>query len=75
MREVGHIIAAKILGHVGDITRFPSADDFASYADTSPLDASSGEQRPNPRRPCYIRLAGVLLNRNNRVCKRRGSVT
>jgi transposase len=42
---VGHIIAAKILGHVGDITRFPTADHFASYAGTSPLEASSGERR------------------------------
>ena len=34
----------KILGHVGDITRFPTADHFASYTGTAPLDASSGDQ-------------------------------
>lgn len=45
IRGVGHIIAAKILGHVGDITRFPTADHFASYAGTSPLEASSGDRR------------------------------
>jgi transposase len=39
------ILAAKILGHVGNITRFPSADHFASYTATAPLDASSGNQR------------------------------
>ena len=42
---VGHILAGKIVGHVGDVTRFPSADDFASYTGTAPLDASSGERR------------------------------
>jgi transposase len=36
------VLSAKILGHVGDISRFPSADHFASYTGTSPLDASSG---------------------------------
>jgi transposase len=41
---VGTAIAAKILGHVGDITRFPTADHFASYTGTAPLDASSGDQ-------------------------------
>ncbi|WP_165945260.1 transposase [Micromonospora sp. KC723] len=45
MRGVGHLIAAKVLGHVGDVTRFPTADHFASYAGTSPLEASSGERR------------------------------
>ena len=42
---VAHILAGKILGHVGDVTRFPTADHFASYTGTSPLDASSGERR------------------------------
>ena len=31
IRGVGHIIAGKILGHVGDVIRFPTADHFASY--------------------------------------------
>ncbi len=44
IRGVGHIIAGKILGHVGDITRFPTTDHFASYTGTSPLEASSGER-------------------------------
>jgi transposase len=38
------VLSAKILGHVGDITRFPTADHFASYTGTSPLDASSGNR-------------------------------
>ncbi|WP_284991232.1 IS110 family transposase [Arthrobacter sp. efr-133-TYG-120] len=41
---VGALLAAKLLGHVGDITRFPSASHFASYTGTAPLDASSGNQ-------------------------------
>jgi transposase len=41
---LGTVLAAKILGHVGDITRFPAADHFASYTGTAPLDASSGDQ-------------------------------
>lgn len=38
------VLSAKILGHVGDVTRFPTADHFASYTGTSPLDASSGNR-------------------------------
>jgi hypothetical protein len=41
---VGVVLAAKLLGHVGAITRFPSASHFASYTGTAPLDASSGHQ-------------------------------
>jgi transposase len=42
---LGVILAAKLLGHVGDIGRFPSQDHFASYTATAPLDASSGNQQ------------------------------
>jgi transposase len=42
---LGVVVAAKILGHVGDIGRFPSQDHFASYTATAPLDASSGNQQ------------------------------
>jgi transposase len=41
---LGVITAAKILGQVGDITRFPSSGHFASYTGTAPLDASSGQR-------------------------------
>lgn len=40
---ISTVLTAKLLGHVGDISRFPSADHFASYTGTSPLAASSGE--------------------------------
>jgi hypothetical protein len=44
---VGVITAAKILGQVGDVTRFPSSGHFASYTGTAPLDASSGQRIPH----------------------------
>jgi transposase len=44
---LGVVVAAKLLGHVGDITRFPSQDHFASYTATAPLDASSGNHQPH----------------------------
>jgi transposase len=42
---VGAVLAAKLLGHAGDITRFPDRDHFASYAGTAPVEASSGDVR------------------------------
>jgi transposase len=39
---VGPILAATILGTVGDVARFPSKAHFASYAGTAPVEASSG---------------------------------
>jgi transposase len=42
---VGPVLAAKLLGHAGDIGRFPSRDHFASYTGTAPIDASSGDVR------------------------------
>jgi transposase len=42
---VGPVLAAKLLGHAGDITRFPSRDHFASYTGTAPIEASSGDVR------------------------------
>jgi transposase len=40
---VGPILAAKIIGTVGDVTRFPTKAHFASYSGTAPLESSSGE--------------------------------
>jgi transposase len=42
---VGPILAAKLVGHSGDITRFPDRDHFASYTGTAPVEASSGDVR------------------------------
>jgi transposase len=40
---VGPILAAKIIGTVGSVARFPTKAHFASYSGTAPLEASSGE--------------------------------
>jgi transposase len=42
---VGPVLAAKLVGHAGDITRFPDRDHFASYTGTAPVEASSGDVR------------------------------
>jgi transposase len=42
---LGPVLAAKILGHAGDLTRFPDRDHFASYTGTAPIEASSGDVR------------------------------
>ncbi len=40
---IGPILAAKIIGTVGSVARFPSKAHFASYSGTAPIEASSGE--------------------------------
>jgi transposase len=40
---VGPILAATILGSVGDVGRFPAKAHFASYSGTAPVEASSGK--------------------------------
>lgn len=40
---IGPIMAAKILGRVGDVRRFATAARFASYCGVAPIEASSGD--------------------------------
>ena len=40
---LGTVLAAKILGHIGDVSHFPARRHFASYTGSAPLDASSGK--------------------------------
>jgi transposase len=40
---IGPILAARIIGTVGDVGRFPTKANFASYSGTAPVEASSGE--------------------------------
>jgi transposase len=40
---IGSILAARIIGTVGDVRRFPTKAHFASYAGTAPVEASSGD--------------------------------
>jgi transposase len=42
---IGHLNAARILGEVGDIRRYPNRDAFASANGTAPIPASSGQTR------------------------------
>jgi len=44
---IGDVGAAVILGQVGDVARFPTADRFAAYNGTAPIEWSSG----NPKHP------------------------
>lgn len=49
---IGPVIAAIILGHSGDVRRFPSSGHFARHNGTAPIEASSGPKarhRLNPR--------------------------
>jgi hypothetical protein len=50
-------VAAIVIGQVGDIARFATADRFAAYNGTAPIEWSSG----NPKRPVHR-----LLRRGNR---------
>jgi len=40
---IGPILAAKIVGRVGAVARFPGKAHFASYTGTAPIEASSGD--------------------------------
>lgn len=42
---VGPVIAATAIGDVPDITRFATADRFASYNGTAPVEVSSGPRK------------------------------
>jgi transposase len=49
---VGPVVACYLIGHTGDIARFPSAGHYARYNGTAPIEASSGRtirHRLNPR--------------------------
>jgi len=74
---IGPAGAARILADVGDITRFPDRNHFASWTGTAPIDASSGQHlrhrlsRAGNRVPC---MAGIIQPRNDtpgRACYRR----
>ena len=43
---IGDVGAAIIIGQVGDVARFPTADRFAAYNGTAPIEWSSGNPSP-----------------------------
>jgi transposase len=59
---LGVVVAAKLLGHVGDVGRFPSQDHFASYTATASLDASSGNQQRHRLNPGGNRQLNAALH-------------
>jgi transposase len=60
LNGIGPSGAARLIGDVGDITRFRSAAHFASWNGTAPIEASSGDQRRH-------RLSRAGNRRINRV--------
>jgi transposase len=60
LHGIGPANAARLLGDVGDITRFADKGRFASWNGTAPLDASSGDQHRH-------RLSRAGNRRINRV--------
>ena len=49
---VGPVVAALLIGHTGDVSRFPTRHHYAAYNGTAPIEASSGARkrhRLNPR--------------------------
>jgi hypothetical protein len=68
---VGPVVAATVLGDVGDVRRFASKDAFAAYNGTAPIEASSGDRqvhrlslRGNRQLNHAIHIAAVTQIRN-----------
>ena len=68
---VGPIVAATVIGNVGDVARFASSDRFAAYNGTAPIEVSSGprriyrlSRRGNRRLNHAIHMAAVTQIRN-----------
>jgi transposase len=59
---IGPSGAARLLGDIGHVARFPTRGHFASWNGTAPIDASSGEQnRHRPSRAGNRRINRALL--------------
>ncbi len=63
---IGDVGAAVIIGQVGDVARFATADRFAAYNGTAPIEWSSA----NPKRPIHR-----LSRRGNRTLNHVAAVT
>jgi transposase len=60
LNGIGPSGAARLIGDIGDIARFPTAAHFASWNGTAPIEASSGDQQRH-------RLSRAVNRRINRV--------
>jgi transposase len=74
---VGPVVAATVLGDTGDVTRFATADRFAAYAGTAPIEVSSGphktyrlSRRGNRQLNHAIHIAAVTQIRNRHTAGR-----
>jgi transposase len=74
---VGPVVAATVLGDTGDVTRFATADRFASYTGTAPIEVSSGphktyrlSRRGNRQLNHAIHIAAVTQIRNRHTAGR-----
>ncbi|WP_435849524.1 IS110 family transposase [Streptomyces olivaceus] len=47
---LGTVLAAKVLGHIGDVGRFPTEQHFAGYTGSAPPGRLQRQQRPPPAR-------------------------
>ncbi len=79
---VGLILAAVIVSEIGDINRFPRAEQFASYAGVTPrVYSSGGKTRYGPLRPdtnrylkfAFIEAANTVALNATRKPERHGS--
>jgi transposase len=69
---VGSVVAAYLIGHSGDIRRFPTAGHYARYNGTAPIQASSGPTKRHRLNPCgnrqlnhAVHMAAVTQVRND----------
>jgi len=75
---VGPIVAATVIGDVGDVSRFPNRDAFAAYNGTAPIEVSSGarhkvfrlSRRGNRRLNHVIHMAAVTQIRHRQSAGR-----
>jgi transposase len=74
---IGPLGAAIILGHTGDIARFPTSGHYARYTGSAPIAASSGHRqrhRLNPRgnrqlnRALHVAAVTEVRNDTPRTC-------
>lgn len=55
-------LAGRITGRVDDVTRFPTAAAFASYAGTAPIEVASGDQARHRLSRCGDRQLNCALH-------------
>ncbi|MFK5647008.1 transposase [Ornithinimicrobium sp. LYQ121] len=67
LQRIGPSGAARLLAEVGDVTRFPDRNHFASWNGSAPIDASSGDHT----RHRLSRKGNRQINRGDRCTGRR----